>query len=441
MGHAGIIQSPPARVNPAEVESCLVEWIHYAFPIMDLVDPALGRLLVELRGMGGGQDRLARLVAWARAIPRFDDGLRVDSNLVPGCLSKLWIQTEFAAGVCRFSADSDSQVVRALALLFCGCLSGRPPAQILGEAPLGWEDLGLGQLLTSNRRNSLSRLKEHLLAFARACAEQPAPRHFDAHNHLQDPRLDDVRGQFLADHARLDILGMVVNGTQESDWPAVGRLARENPAVIPSFGLHPWRVAGRSPDWLADLESRLEPGAAAIGEIGLDRWVEPRDDGDQEAVFIAQLRLAQRLNLPVTIHCLRAFGRLLELLREVGPPPAGFLLHAYGGPVEMLTQFEGLGAYFSFSGHFAHERKEKAREVFKAVPLDRLLVETDAPDMPPPAAMRLGPAESEINHPGNLPTIQAFLAGLRGMDHLAISAQLEANFNRLFGKARGQPAA
>lgn len=408
---------------------------------MDLVDPALDRLFAELRGMCGGQDRLARLVAWARTVPRFDDTLRVDSNLVPGCLSKLWIHAELTDGVCRFSADSDSQVVRALALLFCGRLSGRPPAEILSGPTLGWEELGLGQLLTSNRRNSLSRMKDHLLAFARSRAEQPSERHFDAHNHLQDRRLDDVREPFLADHTRLGILGMVVNGTQESDWPAVERLARGNPAVIPSFGLHPWRVAGRSPNWLADLESRLESGAAAMGEIGLDRWVEPREDGDQEAVFIAQLRLAQRLNLPATIHCLRAFGRLLELLRKIGPPPSGFLLHAYGGPAEMLPPFVELGAYFSFSGHFAHDRKEKAREVFKAIPADRLLVETDAPDMPPPAAMRLGPAESEINHPGNLPAIQGYLAALRGVDPTALSAQLEANFNRLFGKVRRQPAA
>jgi len=408
---------------------------------MDLVDPALVRLVGELRGMGSGQDRLARLVAWARAMPRFDEGLRVDSNLVPGCLSKLWIQTEFDGGVCRFSADSDSQVVRALALLYCGCLSGRPPTQILGGPPLAWEELGLGQLLTSNRRNSLSRVRDHLQAFARSCASQHAARHFDAHNHLQDPRLDDVRAQFLIDHTRLGILGAVVNGTQESDWPAVERLARDMPTVIPSFGLHPWRVAGRSPGWLADLESRLESGEGAIGEIGLDRWIEPRDEGDQEAVFIAQIQLAQRLDLPASVHCIRAFGRLLELLRQVGPPQAGFLLHAYGGPVEMLEPFVQLGAYFSFSGHFAHERKEKAREVFKAVPADRLLVETDAPDMPPPAAMRLRQDASEINHPGNLPAIQAYLANLRGIEPLAFSAQLEANFNRLFGKARHRRAA
>lgn len=408
------------------------------------INAELAPILEELRTTPLAQDRLARLVAWAKSIPRFGDELRVDGNLVPGCLSKLWIRAEVEGGVCRFSADSDSQVVRALALLLCGCHTGLTPSEILDNSPGGFDDLGLGQLLTLNRRNSLSRVGEHLVAFARAEAGKSRIRLFDAHNHLHDPRLDEARERFLRDHATLGIVGMVVNGTGESDWGTVERLARSHPAVVPAYGLHPWRVAERSPTWLADLESRLEAGGAAVGEIGLDRWIEPRDEMDQEAVFVAQLKIARRLNLPTTIHCLRAFGRMLELLREFGPPPVGFLLHSYSGPKEMVPAFGELGAYFSFSGHFAHERKGKAREVFKEVPLERLLVETDAPDMPPPVELRVARDEvvgSEINHPGNLPAIHDYLARLRGTTPAELARHIEANFNRLFGSLRRQPIA
>ena len=208
----------------------------------------------------------------------------------------------------------------------------------------------------------------------------------DAHNHLQDPRLYACRNEVIASLKTSEVKQCVVNGTSESDWAAVAALASAHPGlVIPSFGLHPWKCAGRSPDWLATLATRLDnhPGAG-LGECGLDRWIQPHDLDDQREVFLAQLDLAARRNLPLTIHCLQAWGPLLDCLRDHPRPERGFLLHSYGGSAEMVPVFATLGAYFSFSGHFLHPRKDKAREAFQRVPHDRLLVETDAPDMLPP---------------------------------------------------------
>jgi TatD DNase family protein len=119
-----------------------------------------------------------------------------------------------------------------------------------------------------------------------------------------------------------------------------------------------------------------------------------------------------------------------------GPAP-GFLLHSYGGPVEMIDRFARLGAYFSFPGYFLQERKARQREVFRKVPIDRLLVETDAPDQLPPEGFRPFevPAAADgaiLNHPANLPAIQAGLAAFLGHEPEAFSEQLEANFRRLF---------
>jgi TatD DNase family protein len=261
---------------------------------------------------------------------------------------------------------------------------------------------------------------------------------YDAHNHLQDEWLTPYLPQVIDVQKALNIRGAVVNGTCDNDWEAVTQLARAHDWVIPSYGIHPWRTAERSPDWLDQLRARLDKGGA-IGEIGLDRWKEGFDFADQQAVFRAQLQLAAQRNLPATIHCLRAWGALWEILREEDVPGCGFLLHAYGGPVEMIAQFAERGAYFSFNGYFLGETRHKKREAFPEVPSDRLLVETDAPAMPLPADLTRYPLPDTsngepVNHPGNLPVAYEGLAALRGMAVEELAKQVEQNFRRLFGR-------
>lgn len=258
-------------------------------------------------------------------------------------------------------------------------------------------------------------------------------RYFDAHNHLQDPRLATALPEIFAEYQRLPLVQCVVNGTTPGDWPAVAKLAEIYPQVTPSFGLHPWHVGEPSENWDRELESFLTTGKAAIGEIGLDRWIEGFDFPAQETAFSLQLRLAAERKLPVSIHCSKAWGRLLEMIRN-SPPPTGFLLHSYGGPVEMIPQFVKLGGYFSLSGYFAHERKTRQREAFRSVPLERLLLETDAPDMLPPEEFRdFKLADAALNHPANIAAVYRFAARLLELPDAELQAQIEENFRRLFG--------
>ncbi len=265
--------------------------------------------------------------------------------------------------------------------------------------------------------------------------------YYDAHNHLQDPALAPHRAAIAQALEALPLGGAVVNGTTEADWPLVTTLARENPRLLPSYGLHPWHLARRTPHWQAHLLAAVEATpACGIGEIGLDRWIPHPDLEDQQTVFLWQYRLATRLNLPASLHCLRAWGPLWELLRDEPPPPRGFLLHAYGGPVEMVEGWARLGAYFSFSGSFLDPRKTAKREVFRHIPPERLLVETDAPAMPlPPALQRhtLPSAEegTPLNHPANLGVTTEGLATLRGWALPEALARVEENYHRLFGQA------
>lgn len=266
-------------------------------------------------------------------------------------------------------------------------------------------------------------------------------RLYDAHNHLQDGRFKSQREKLISEARHAGVARMVVNGSREADWPEVLELSRAHPDLVrPSFGYHPWYVRERTEHWQSRLMEFLDQTPSCVGEIGLDRWVKDHDIQDQEQVFIWQLRLATERNLPVSIHCLRAWGLLHDILQREPRPARGFLLHSYGGPVEMVQPLAELGAHFSFPGYFAHERKTRQRETFKQVPRDRLLIETDAPDQClPPDLDRwalIDPNTGKLlNHPANLATVYAFAAEMLGEPLESLAATVQANFERLFGPA------
>jgi len=283
-------------------------------------------------------------------------------------------------------------------------------------------------------------------------------RLYDAHNHLHDDRFGGRQAVLLADCVGEGVAKMVVNGSCEEDWPKVLALARAHPQVLPSFGYHPWYVHERTAEWQKNLNHFLDQVPGAIGEIGLDRWKPGLAYEGQEEVFIAQLCLAAKRDVPVSIHCLQAWGRLYDLLRDGPRPRCGFLLHSYGGPQEMVAPFAQLGAYFSFPGYFAHARKARQRYTFTHVPPDRLLIETDAPDQPLPeignadVSMRHAlsqatvyslPATSSgqpLNHPANLGAVYRCVAELLGEPLEQLAARVEENFRRLLGGSLAEPS-
>lgn len=252
----------------------------------------------------------------------------------------------------------------------------------------------------------------------------------DAHNHLHQLPDPDVR---IREMRSAGLAGCVVNGTSEDDWPAVADLAERHPDFIrPAFGLHPWYAHHRTSRWLDVLRGFLDRFPhASIGECGLDRWTDEPSIEIQMEAFLPQLALARERNLPVTIHALQAWGPLLDALETEPPPECGFLLHSYGGSPEFVEQIAPLGARFSFSGHFLHPRKAKSLDAFRAVPPDRLLLETDAPSMLPPEEIVTHPLPDEQNHPANLPSITAALARHLEEDSTSLIARCSENARRL----------
>jgi TatD DNase family protein len=230
---------------------------------------------------------------------------------------------------------------------------------------------------------------------------------FDSHNHLQSDRFGKPVAELVVEMRAAGITGCVVNATREADWEAVAELAREFPGfVFPAYGIHPWYADTAEEGWEERLRRRLEEEPlATIGECGLDGWVGSPSLDVQMPVFMKQVEIAAEMGRVMTVHCLKAWEPLFEAMDCAEAWPEKFLMHSFGGSIEVAERLLKKGAWFSFSGYFLQERKRKVLEVFRQLPADRILLETDAPDMLPPDALVAFPLSEGVNHPANLSAI------------------------------------
>ncbi len=253
----------------------------------------------------------------------------------------------------------------------------------------------------------------------------------DTHCHLDKPELAADRDGVLARARAAGVTDVVVPAIGPDGWDALAALARATPGVHFGLGVHPQllpELDPRSDDRrLAELESALaRGGAVGVGECGLDApSVEAGAPMDRQvAVLRAHLALARRFRLPVLLHCLRAHEPMLALLREA-PLPAGGVLHSFSGSADQVRAYLRHGLHFSFAGPVTYERARKPLDAARAVPRERLLLETDAPDQTPrPHRGR--------NEPAFLPGIAAAVAAAIGATPAEVDALTTANARALF---------
>lgn len=257
----------------------------------------------------------------------------------------------------------------------------------------------------------------------------------DAHLHLQEKSLESLDfDQYFS-----GVQKALVNGTGEDDWAQVAELCERYPEqVIPFFGIHPWKVSEQSDTALSSLKSYLQRFSnAGVGEIGIDKWVLKRGGNDgnfelQKELFAVQLELATELNRSVTIHCLKAWGTLKEMLSSRSQLPP-FLLHAYSGPKDFVEDFSEMGAYFSFSPYFLKPEKAPKLEPFEVISEQRLLIETDAPGMLGPE-MTWSEAQrafsESIQHPANIEAIYRQVAAHRSLPLEGMKKSVQENLER-----------
>jgi TatD DNase family protein len=256
---------------------------------------------------------------------------------------------------------------------------------------------------------------------------------FDSHCHLHDRRVADPDAEIARAKAR-GVDGLLLAGVDPEGWLVEERLRAAHPEIAIAFGVHPQLLAEIS-DEEADamvraLGEALARKPAAIGEIGLDGYGERRASLDrQERIFRAQLALARQVELPVVFHVLEAHARVLAILRADGLPRAGGVMHSYSGSAELVREYVALGLSISFAGPVCNAHAPKIVAAAKATPIERLLVETDAPFQTP------APCRPAQNEPSFLVEIVAALAQIRGESAEALARSTAANARRLFGIA------
>ncbi len=255
-----------------------------------------------------------------------------------------------------------------------------------------------------------------------------SPSLWDAHAHLQDEKLLPQLDQIAAAARAAGIKKIVCCGSAERDWPAVARVKTIYPQlVIASFGLHPWYLRARSRAWFKSLEDHLTRQPSAVGEIGLDFALTDFDPAEQKEVFSKQLALARRLQRSVSIHCRRAWEGLVEVLQGHGPLEQGGLIHSYSGSAELVPVLAEYNLSFSFSGSLTRSGNRRGHKAFLAVPPERLLIETDSPDLTPVGAQA-------PNVPANLLLVLRAAAKILDKSEAEIAQVTGDNAQRLFGR-------
>lgn len=249
---------------------------------------------------------------------------------------------------------------------------------------------------------------------------------FDVHTHIQDRRVRKQREAMIARALSAGVDRIMVCGLHEGDWDQVLAMAGEYTCLVPSLGIHPWFIDSRTSSWDRVLREKIKHSRAAVGEIGLDRMIPRRNDADQEAVFITQLDIAREFGRPVNIHCRKAWGRMIGILKERGGLPHGGIIHSWSGSVEMVRELEKLGASISFSGSVTRPDNKKVQKSVLAVSPDRLVVETDSPDILPSGVT------AELNEPAFVKHVMEHVARLRHEDTDALAERVYRNSLRVF---------
>ncbi|MGC6423453.1 MAG: TatD family hydrolase [Lentimonas sp.] len=256
---------------------------------------------------------------------------------------------------------------------------------------------------------------------------------YDAHCHLADGRLLPFREEVGASLKRIGCELSVVNGTSPEDWQAVVDYTTNNPSALPAIGLHPWKVNDAPDNWKDGFLQHLDKGVSIIGEIGLDQWIEGYDMDAQIDAFHWQIEQAADRNLPVSIHCLKAIDPLIQVLSESALPERGVHIHALNVPIEAARKLIEIGCYFSFNSGQLKPQAKHIISLIQAIPEERILIETDAPDFLPIDAYReFSLPKKGLNHPANLLGCYEVVAHLRELGSESLREQVATNFRRCF---------
>ncbi len=247
----------------------------------------------------------------------------------------------------------------------------------------------------------------------------------DSHCHLDAPEFDADREAVIHRARAAGVTQQVIPSVDAEHWPLLRDICRTHPGLFPAYGLHPMFLGSHRPEHLQQLGdwiARERP--VAVGECGLDFFVENLDAGEQQLYFDGQLALARDFDLPVIVHARRAVDAVIASFKRTGKLRG--VVHSFSGSPEQARQLWQLGFMVGIGGPATYARANRLRGLVAEMPLEHLLLETDAPDQPD-AEIR-----GQRNEPARLSFVCETIARLRGEDAAAIAAATTANARRLF---------
>lgn len=247
----------------------------------------------------------------------------------------------------------------------------------------------------------------------------------DSHVHLDDTRFDMDRSRVMERARDAGVGAMIVPAVAALDWPALADLATRHGDVFPAYGMHPMFLPRHRLTDCDLLDQWLDTHrAVAVGEIGLDYFVEGLDRDRQQVLFGRQLSVAANHRLPVIVHARRAVDAVIAAIRR--HPGTRGVVHSFSGSVEQAGQLFKLGFLVGIGGPVTYPRAQRLRRVVAELPVEQLLLESDAPDQP--GIVHRG----QRNEPSSITETLAELASLRGEHVEQLAAATTENARRLF---------
>ena len=248
----------------------------------------------------------------------------------------------------------------------------------------------------------------------------------DTHCHLDVPEFDADRDAVVQRARDAGVTRQIVPAIEAATWPGLRDACAGGDGLFPAYGLHPLRIASHREEHLRTLRAWIErERPVAIGECGLDYWVEGLDPDLQATYFDGQLQLAREYDLPVVVHARRAVDAVMAAIKRVGHLRG--VIHSFAGSEEQARQLADIGFLIGIGGPVTYDRAKRVRRVAASVPIETLLLETDAPDQPDCAH------RGQRNEPARIVRVLETIAELRNEDPAVVARATTRNAERLFG--------
>lgn len=254
---------------------------------------------------------------------------------------------------------------------------------------------------------------------------------FDSHSHLDAPEFEHDRSEVVSRAQAVGVKQQLLPAVEHAGWSHLKDVCNQYTGLYPAYGLHPMFLNSHRPEHIPALRLWIENEKPnAVGECGLDFFIEGLDAEQQRFYFIEQLKLAREFELPVVVHARRAVDEVIASIKKIGVSSG--VIHSYSGSEEQARQLFNLGFSLGIGGPITYDRAQRLRRLVSTMPIEFLLLETDSPDQPN------SDYRGKRNEPARIVDVARIVAQLRNMAEAELASVTTANAEALFIRKDGK---